>query len=198
MGGGSVFIVKRSSDLIRFGVFVVLVAALVWFVVGRFSTWRAAEVTQEPPVEPPLAMEPGPVEPVIALDPPAVEPAAAEEGDGQDYFAEYRINRERNRGALGDRLKEVMASSTADPDVQKAAAQQYLELGQVADMESRAEAMVKARGFEDVIVHLARDSAQVVVKAADLDQHQVVQIIDTVSKITGVKGTAVTVLAKDR
>ena len=42
MGGSAVFVVKRGSDLLRFGLFLLVVASLVWYVVGRFGEWRAA------------------------------------------------------------------------------------------------------------------------------------------------------------
>jgi stage III sporulation protein AH len=56
--------------------------------------------------------------------------------------------------------------------------------------------MVKARGFSDVVVHLSQGSAQVVVKAASVTQQEVAQVIDTVSRITGVRATAITVMAR--
>lgn len=199
MGGSAVFVVKRGSDLLRFALFVLVVASLVWYVVSRFGQWRAAEAPSTGPV---LADGPAPIlrgerddEAEEALV-PLQEPALAEASEGADYFAEYRIERERTRGALGDRLREVMASDGASPEVRQEAAAQYLELGRRAALEGQAEAMVKARGFSDVIVHLSDGSAQVVVKADSLSQQQVAQVIDTVSRITGVRATAITVMAR--
>ncbi|MBP2016680.1 stage III sporulation protein AH [Symbiobacterium terraclitae] len=209
MGGSAVFVVKRGPDLLRFLVFLVVVASLVWYVVGRFGEWRAAEGAPPPGSSPGTALVDGErpqAEPAAAGDrrigapapegPGEAEPAAAQTGEGSDYFAEFRIERERTRGALGDRLKEIMASPGAAEEVKAAAAAQYLELGQRAALESQAEAMVKARGFSDVVVHLSQGSAQVVVKAASLTQQEVAQVIDTVSRITGVRATAITVMAR--
>lgn len=199
MGGSAVFVVKRGSDLIRFAVFLLVVVSLVWYVVSRFGEWRAADARSGPPM---LADGPGPVlgpeldDAAAEAMLPAEAPALAEAADGADYFAEYRIERERTRGALGDRLREVMASEGASPEVRQEAAAQYLELGRRAALESQAESLVRARGFRDVIVHLAEGSAQVVVKTESLSQQQVAQIIDTVSRITGVRATAITVMAR--
>lgn len=199
MGGSAVFVVKRGSDLIRFAVFLLVVASLVWYVVSRFGEWRSADARSGPPM---LADGPGPVlgperdDAAAEAMLPAEAPALAEAADGADYFAEYRIERERTRGALGDRLREVMASEGASPEVRQEAAAQYLELGRRAALESQAESLVRARGFRDVIVHLAEGSAQVVVKTESLSQQQVAQIIDTVSRITGVRATAITVMAR--
>mgnify|MGYP000315175859 FL=1 len=210
MGGSAVFVVKRGSDLLRFAVFLLVVASLVWYVVGRFGEWRAAQGAPAPGSSPGTALVDGERprdEPATGTDWPAspavelsggseAEPAAAQTGEGSDYFAEFRIERERTRGALGDRLKEIMAAPGATDEVKAAVAAQYLELGHRAALESQAEAMVKARGFNDVVVHLSQGSAQVVVKAASLTQHEVAQVIDTVSRITGVRATAVTVMAR--
>ncbi|MFZ5816804.1 MAG: SpoIIIAH-like family protein [Bacillota bacterium] len=182
------FIVKKRSEIARFGLFLLLVGLLVWFVSGRVDLWRVSERPAEPP----------PTNRPLVTAPPAVGAAELDLTEGHDYFAEYRIARERSRGALGERLRELMDSPSADEAVRREASQQYLELGRTADRESRAEAMVKARGFEDVIVHLSEGSAQVVVKAASLSQQQVVQVMDTVSRVTGVKSTAITVMAKYR
>lgn len=191
------FIVKKRSELMRFALFLVLLGLIVWFVSARVDLWRVSER--------PAADGAPTIGPLLSAPPPSqageeAEPAAAslDLSDGQDYFAEYRIDRERTRGALGERLKELMESPAASEDVRKQASEQYLALGQAAALESRAEAMVKARGFDDVIVHLADGSAQVVVKAKALTQQQVIQVMDTVSRITGVKSSSITVLAKYR
>lgn len=179
------FIVKKWSELARFGIFLVLLGLIVWFVTGRVDLWRVSDRPgqEAAPTRSPLI---------------TTTTSPLDLGDGRDYFAEYRIDRERTRGALAERLKELMESGNASEGVRQQASQQYLQLSQTTALESRAEALVKARGFDDVIVHLAEGSAQVVVKASALSQQQVMQIMDTVNRITGVKSSAITVLAKYR
>lgn len=213
------FIVKKRSEILRFGLFLVLVGALVWFVMGRASLWRlsARPTERAVPTGSPLvtatpvgatantagtAANPGgkAAKPGAQPATPA-QPATGASGldllaDGRDYFAEYRIDRERTRGALGERLKELMDSASAPEYARQQATEQYLKLSQTAALESQAEALVKARGFDDVIVHLAEGSAQVVVRAAQISQQQFLQVVDTVSRVTGVKSSAITVLAK--
>ncbi len=190
------FIVKKRSEVLRFGLFLILVGLVVWFVLGRVDLWRLSERTAEEviPASTPLIAAPTPAgdQAASVMDKPVAL------SDGRDYFAEFRMDRERTRGALGERLKELMDSGTATDEVRKEAGEQYLKLTQATALESQAESMVKARGFEEVIVHLAGDSAQVVVKAASISQQQFLQIVDTVSRITGVKSSAITVLAKEK
>jgi len=196
------FFVTRRSDLVRFGLFVLLAAFLVWFVAGRVEEWRLSEAGSGGAAETALegagmAPSPGGAPPSKDADAvPAAGVRGLDVGEGRDYFAEYRIDRERTRGALSERLLELMQSEAASEEVRRQASEEYLALGQRAALESQAEAIVKARGFDDVIVQLAEDSAQVVVKAASLTEQQVLSILDAVSRVTGVKTTAISVMAR--
>lgn len=196
------FFVTRRSDIVRFGLFLLLAGFLVWFVAGRVELWRVSEADPsdgretageavsggEDPGTGPTAGEVGTV--------PAASVRGLDLSEGRDYFAEYRIDRERTRGALSERLLEVMNSEAAPEEVRRQASEQYLALGQRAALESQAEAIVKARGFDDVIVQLAEDSAQVVVRADSLSDQQVLSILDAVSRVTGIKTTAISVMAR--
>lgn len=187
------FVVKKRSELLRFGLFLVVVGLLAWYVAGRVDLWRLSRRATEHAAL--ASASPGTAMPARA-EAPAGAGALDPTDDGRDYFAEYRMARERTRGALGERLKELMESAHTPDSARQQATEQYLKLGQNAALESQAEALVMARGFEDVIVYLADGSAQVVVRAAQLSQQQFLQVVDTVSRVTGVKSSAITVLAK--
>lgn len=229
------FIVKKKSEVLRFGLFLMVLAGLVWYVSARVDLWRLSQQSTQraAPASTPLVTAnptaaggspaaaggtptaeggspaakstaqgaPSGAKPAVPLAQAPAQPAAGASGlqavgEGRDYFAEYRIDRERTRGALGERLKELMDSANAPDAARQQATEQYLKLSQTAALESQAEALVKARGYDDVIVHLTESSAQVVVKAAQLSQQQFLQVVDTVSRVTGIKSSAVTVLAK--
>lgn len=197
------FFVTRRSEIVRFGLFLLVAALLAWFVVGRFEMWRLSEADPGQVGESAHESDSAPGDPAPGNSQgkgAATVPAAGVQGldvsAGRDYFAEYRIDRERTRGALAERLLELMNSDAASDEVRRQASEQYLALGQTAALESQAEAIVKARGFDDVIVQLAEDSAQVVVKAASLNEQQVLSILDSVSRVTGIKSTAISVMAR--
>lgn len=188
------FIVKKGSEILRFTLFLALVGMLVWYVAGRVEVWRLSQRSTEnlAPVSTPLVT----ANPPKAETKPAADGGAVDLTDGRDYFAEYRIDRERTRGALAERLRELMESQNTPDSARQQATTQYLQLTQTMALESQAEALVKARGFEDVIIHLTQDTAQVVVKAASLSQQQFLQVVDTVNRVTSIKSSAITVLAK--
>lgn len=173
------FIIRKRSELLRFALFIGLVGLMATYVAGKFSVWRTSEESAGESA-PALVPEPKPV---------------VEE---KNFFAAYRLERDQRRGALTERLKEVMESEGADVETRRQATREYLNEGRLANLEQRAEAMVKARGFEDVVVDLAEGSLRVVVKATTLSQQQFVQVMETVSQVTGVKPSSIQVLSRSR
>ncbi|MGE5674251.1 MAG: SpoIIIAH-like family protein [Mycobacterium leprae] len=191
------FIVKKRSELIRFGLFLLLAGLLAYYVAGRFTLWRATAAPNA------ATNSPGVVAGPIIVGPQGKDlvEQAREATGSTDFFAESRMNRERNRGALRSTLQEVMQSQSVDPVVRKQASEQYLAVGRIASLEDEAENLIRARGFEDVLVHLtdgSSASAQVVVKGKQLTQEQYMQIVDMVSKIGNVKPASIVVIAKEK
>jgi len=185
------FIVKRRAEVVRFGVFLVLTGLMAYYVAGKFAQWRVSRGHA------PAAVT---TQTRLAATPPAANPLdqAGATSDGVDFFAEFRMGRERNRGALRETLKDVMESASADADTRKQASQQYLTVGRTVSLEEQAEQMIKAKGFDDALVNLMEGTAQVVVKAHSLSQQQFLQVVDLVSRVTGVKAAGVQVMYKDR
>lgn len=173
------FILRKRSEVLRFTLFVALIGLMAAYVAGKFPVWRSSEKTAQESA------------PVIV---PERRPVAEE----RDFFASYRLERDQRRGALTERLKEVMESGSADVETRRQAAREYLDEGRLASLEQRAESMVKARGFDDVVVDLADGSLRVVVRAASLSQQQFIQVMETVSQVTGVKPSSVQVLSRSR
>lgn len=197
-------IVKRRGDIIRFFVFVAAVGLVVYFVASRWDAWHVAwekslftlqpeEMAQE---------EPGAMQRIGELEPGGVETPSLDMASGshreEDFFAEFRMTRDRSRSAHREALREVMENPAVGPEAQEAAGEEYLALGRYASLESQAEALVRARGFADAVVHISGDSAQVVVKTETLTQQEAAQVADTVSRVTGVKAGAVQVMARER
>lgn len=181
------FIVKRRSEVLRFGLFLVLAGLMAYYVAGKFSEWRISR-THGPAATLPAQ---GP----LIAGPQTADPSA--QADGAEFFAEFRMGRERNRGALKETLKEVMDSQSADTETRKQASQQYLAAGRASALEDQAEQLIRAKGFDDALVNLMEGTVQVVVKSHALSQQQFLQLVDLVSRVTGVKAAGVQVMYKD-
>lgn len=181
-------IVKRRAEVIRFGLFLLLIGLMTFFVSSRLQAWRLSVRTPvEQPVQGPILTDP---------DPHLPGPATREPEAVSDFFADYRMEREQNRSALRETLREVMDQAAIDPEARKKASLQYIRVGEIAAMENQAESMLRAKGFTEVVVFLTDGAAQVVLQAHDLTQQQYLQVIDLVSSVTSVKASAVQVIPR--
>jgi len=176
------FIVKRKAEVFRFGLFLALMSAMVYYVSTMVDTWRVSQVTTDTSI--PLTM---PALPEVMLPSP----------EGSDYFTEFRLDRLQYRSALAERLKEVMESQGADGEVRKQASQEYLDISRLAGLEDRAESLVRARGFDDALVTLWQGTATVIIRSGSISQSQFHQVLDMVSRVTGVKPAAIQVMTKE-
>jgi stage III sporulation protein AH len=186
------FIIKNRTEIIRFGLFLLLMGAMAYFVASRLETWRTSgreQVRATQPAVSPLSAG--------AQVPDLLEKAQAVP-DGADFFADFRMERERTRSAFRETLKEVMENQAAAAATRQQAGDQYLAAGRFAALEDGAEQMVRAKGFADVVVNLGENTAHVVVKAKELSQQHSMQVVDMVSRITGVKVTAIHVIHRER
>lgn len=181
------FIVRHKNEMIRFGLFLALVALMVYYLASRTELWRSskAEVRQEQPA-------------AKSAVPRAGEQDIRKVQDGAGFFAQYRIDREQQRSARQEELNQMVSNPNVDAEVKKAAAEELRLVQRYAALESQAETMVRAKGFADAVVMLSDSGAQVIVKGADLTAQQTMQVLDTVSRVTGVKSGAIQVTTKGR
>ena len=75
----------------------------------------------------------------------------------------------------------------------KQASEKAVALTEVIEAESRIENLIKAKGFEECVVYITTDSANVVVKSEGLDQDQATQIKNIVVAEGSIKGENVTI-----
>jgi stage III sporulation protein AH len=180
------FIVRQRTELFRLLLFLAVVAGMTFYVATRFGAWMKASPGAR--ADRPVA---GSAE--RAGGPDAAEGwqsgthADAANAGGADFFASYRLDRERARAELKETLREVMASGSADAQTKQEAGQRYLTLGHAAEIERRAESLLRAKGFADAIVELSDSHVQVIVRAPQLDRAQAARAIDLVARLTGVQ-----------
>ncbi|MGI6620071.1 MAG: SpoIIIAH-like family protein [Bacillota bacterium] len=119
-------------------------------------------------------------------------PAGAVE-DGEDFFAEFRLAREKVQKEQMDLVKKVMEDKTASPEVRDEAHLRYLTLVDALGKELRIEGILKAKGL-DSLVFLSGDSCTVVVRTTALSEKEVAQIGDAVKRIAKVSLQNITVI----
>ena len=77
-----------------------------------------------------------------------------------DYFAQARIDRMNSRDEAVETLKNIMNGGDSTEEEKKVAEEEASAM----ESESKVETLVKAAGFEDCVVYLDGDNANIVVK----------------------------------
>ena len=175
--------IGRRRDVLRFGLFLTLVAALSLVVRALFGTFlTAAPAAVGATVGPPL------------LSGIAVPAVAAVRSGG--FFADFRLERDRGRSAQQEVIRAVLAGQSLDAATRQDSTQRYLWIARAIAQENEAEGLIRGLGFSDALVLLSEGSANVIVRAASLDRTQVAQIADIVGRTTGVTAGYITIRAR--
>ena len=101
---------------------------------------------------------------------------------GENYFVNYRLEREKAR----QEAKNMLGVLLADPK-NKEAETKWLALNDKMEKESEIENMLKIKGFKDGVVAVDSDSVSVVVYADSLTPGQVSMIQDIVLRVAKVR-----------
>lgn len=104
------------------------------------------------------------------------------------YSAQARITREQTRAQNKETLLEIIDNESLTQEQKEEAIASMVNMTEIAEKEEAAELMLQAKGFENAVVNLTGDTADVVIAAAELTDAQRAQIEDIVKRKTGVEG----------
>ena len=107
---------------------------------------------------------------------------------GVGIAAEAKLTREQLRSKNKETLLEVINNTNISDAQKQEAIDSMVELTDIADREAAAEILLEAKGFEDVVVSITDDQADVVVNMAEVDEAGRAQIEDIVKRKTGISG----------
>lgn len=113
------------------------------------------------------------------------ENVAASSSLDANYFAEEKLLREQSRAEQIEQLTQYVANENINSDDKSLAAANLLEIQERIEKESSAEALLRAKGFEDVYVRIDDDTVDVVVNKAELSDTDIAQIEEIVNRKTG-------------
>ncbi len=114
-------------------------------------------------------------------------------GSHDDFFVEFRLDREKTEQEQIDLIKEVMSDQTASKEARDAAYAQYLSLVDAMGKELKIEGILKAKGW-DSLVFLSQDACTVVVKTQALEERDAAQIGDAVKRVSKIRLENVTII----
>lgn len=112
-----------------------------------------------------------------------------------DYFAQARIDKMTSRDEAIETLQTIFNGGDITEDDKAVVAQNAVKLSQLVESETKIENLIKAAGFEDCVVYLNGESANIVVKSEGLLASQVVQIKDILLNEVQVDNEKIRILA---
>ena len=103
-----------------------------------------------------------------------------------DFAAQAKVSREQVRSQNKADLQAIINNQDLGDDQKQEAVSTMVSMADLTEKESAAELLLEAKGFENVIVNLTGETADVVVPEADLTDAKRAQIEDIVKRKTGI------------
>ena len=103
-----------------------------------------------------------------------------------DFAAQAKISREQVRSQNKADLQAIISNKDISDEEKQNAINTMVSMTDLTEKESAAELLLEAKGFENVIVNLTGETADVVVQEADLTDAKRAQIEDIVKRKTGI------------
>lgn len=103
-----------------------------------------------------------------------------------NFAAQAKISREQVRSQNKADLQEIINNQDIDDTQKQAAINSMVEMTELTEKEAAAELLLEAKGFENVVVNLIGETADVVVHESELGDAQRAQIEDIVKRKTGI------------
>ena len=107
-------------------------------------------------------------------------------GEASGVVAEAKVTREQVRAKNKESLMEIIDNENLSDEQKQEAVNQMVAMTELAEKEAAAETLLASKGFDEVVVSLTADTADVVVNAAELSDANRSQIEDIVTRKTGV------------
>ena len=108
-------------------------------------------------------------------------------GQSDDFFANVKLDREVLRAKDREALSEIANDVNASADIRANAYEEMMKIIKDGERETKIETLLKEKGYSKVAVIFGDDgSVDVVVKAPNLTQNQVMQIADIAARQAGV------------
>lgn len=107
-------------------------------------------------------------------------------GDASAVVAEAKVTREQVRAKNKEDLLSIIDNQNLSDEQKQDAVNQMVQMTDLAEKEAAAETLLASKGFDEAVVSLTSDSADVVVNASELSDANRAQIEDIITRKTGI------------
>lgn len=112
-----------------------------------------------------------------------------------DFIVEAKLLREQTRANNKSMLMEAVNNTNLTDDEKKLAVEKISALADISEREMAAENLIAAKGYENVVVTITDNAADVMIVSESLDDIQRAQIEDIVKEKTQVSADKITITA---
>lgn len=107
-------------------------------------------------------------------------------GKVSSVAAQAKVSREQVRSKNKETLQSIIDNKNLSDAEKENAVNQMVQMTEIAEKEAAAESLLAAKGFNDSVVSITDDQADVIVGASELSDANRAQIEDIVTRKTGV------------
>ncbi|MDD6308952.1 MAG: SpoIIIAH-like family protein [Clostridia bacterium] len=111
-----------------------------------------------------------------------------------DFFSEARLEREIGRSQSVASLQGIMQDANSSAEARKGAEEEMLSIATLSEKESTAENLLRAKGFEDVVIYISDGKVTAVVKTKGLQSEDVAKIVDVITAQTGIPASDINIV----
>ncbi len=104
----------------------------------------------------------------------------------KEFFIEYRLERDKNRSQHIALLENIVVNKDTDTETRGEAQNEMINLVKLSEKEMVIENLIRAKGFDDIIVFIHDGYVNAIVDSEDLSAAHAAQIQDIIFKETGV------------
>ncbi|MBC7347139.1 MAG: SpoIIIAH-like family protein, partial [Clostridia bacterium] len=116
------------------------------------------------------------------------------EKSGEEFFIEYRLERDRVRSQEIQMLREVINNPNSSAQVRNEAQQRLIRLTEYMEQEMQLEALLQAKGYTDACVFIQPTVVHVIVRAHELKEEELNRIGELVGRTSGRKMEEVVII----
>lgn len=136
--------------------------------------------------------------PVSVAQPPVVTIVQENSGSMDNFFSEYRIDRERTRSERVEILREIVSNPNSSAQMRQEAQQKLIQISDNLDKESKIENAMIAKGFREAVAVIQPGTVMIIVPSSGLRQDEVARLSDIVVKVTGCKMEDIVIVPKSQ
>ncbi|ACL69381.1 SpoIIIAH-like family protein [Halothermothrix orenii] len=122
--------------------------------------------------------------------------AQDEEDSDENFFTEYRLERDKARSEQISIYREMVNNPNTDEAIKKDAQQKMMDLTEKMEKEMEIESLIRARGYKDAIAYIHDGAVDVIIQTGGLSRDDVAKIGDIIVKTTGFDFKDVTIIEK--